>query len=527
MIYCQTCGASNDPSQNYCLNDGTKLQKDTHIKVSRQSGEFCATCGTKADANHNYCQTCGSSFFTRKEGGAGIAEILKPVAAPIAKPVAGTRVSGSKSSGDFMAKAIAVAFVAFVVLFLVTAVKGSSFPEAFETALMEEVLGEVPVSEEVAEEYFSDIDIFSPSSILLFNHLLPMVFTMELYHDSEEHSSIRYFDEGATGSIALTFSLLSNLLIPVLVVLVAGVVLGKSIGRDQRVGASIVFAGVYGLLLSAVSLFAKNSIENAGAELGIDFSFEFSYPLIGAIINGFAIAFLFSWAGMKLVHSFSGKREESLFAVAAGKAFSGVAAGLAVAVVCAVIGLSNIDQYPILNMDLDELEEEGVDLKMPLSVQGGAYLFGLSNFGEFGMEYGESESEEQSRHFSLLGGVKDEDGNVPENEETTFMAEESMDKVIIAAWCLLVALAAFFIWSGIQISKRFGFQFPPLLVFSVVYAALSTIIQAAAQIGIDVEMASASLEITMGMESLSIFFTSFLFAAVFTIVGGLLQGKKA
>lgn len=63
-VFCQNCGYENKDKMKFCINCGTKLEKETNsVEKEENEKRFCKNCGRELKAAQDFCPKCGAQVM--------------------------------------------------------------------------------------------------------------------------------------------------------------------------------------------------------------------------------------------------------------------------------------------------------------------------------------------------------------------------------------------------------------------------------------------------------------------------------
>ncbi|MEH6942733.1 zinc ribbon domain-containing protein [Bacillus sp. JJ722] len=517
MIYCHTCGSENDSTQNYCYHDGTRLNKGKNIKLAKQTGAYCPSCGVSAQNENNYCFSCGHAFFEKKKAEIDTEMIKQRVLPDVGK------VSLFSWNIGAMKPIIVIALAAFLLMFSLSYItfevkKDSSLSLLQETLSLPE---ELNVNEMLNEFGVSEEEVMGVTSYIMSEHFVG------------QSVEIKGGEEGIVNgksNIELNLGLFINILIPALICLIAGGVIGKKyLGKASILQNALTFSFVYGLLLSIVSFFAGYSASSR--ILGEELSLSLSHSFFGSLFKGFGIALIFSLIGSLIVQKFNKESVQPIspyrqsFVQALFSFFTVTIAsiGFMMFMVSKVMKENQILSF--ISYFTDSLQQKSFEVITTIGAQLGIYFMNLAHFGKMkliGSIQSDGETEGGEKSFSLLSGLKESNGDTDLIHLQNTVSDFNIF-IIIA----VVLFAILFAWSGFRLSKNNPSNWQPILVYSAVYSLLMGFITFMVNLSVNAkvkaefvnEQSVMEYSFSLGFNSIFMFISSFIFVTAVALAG--------
>ncbi|MBV7507659.1 zinc ribbon domain-containing protein [Bacillus sp. sid0103] len=533
-MFCKNCGTVNLATANYCINDGTWLKRTpVKFRLKEYKASFCSHCGGKTTHGYNYCTECGSSNlqYSHDKGFSSPKE-LKNRAGVLPKNLPGFRFTYFKNA---LLPALIAILIVFGLSFSVmktsekvfNSLVGDSLDEMDMDGLMDEVPFERSADLPRLDKMYGISDIVMAS--ILQNPVITVAVDGAISGDAEQ----------ATVEAEAKNGFIIYLLIPFIGLFVAGIIASRrklsSKLKDHLINA-IGIAVIYALFMTIFSLFAGYSYDFNTDQKNFELSLEIStdYSFFRTFMMTLIFGFFFSGLG-------------SLFAVTFRKTTgllaewipSGEAIHQAIVIPIRGILLFSVGIFAFISSKIGELKEVGsffsdtpfeelIDksymLIATVSVQLGSYLWNILHFTPITLTHTESGVEE-SLSYGIFSGVEPE-GNALFIDD--MLAGTDFDLYLMLATLIPIAL---FIWAGYKIARNPD-MIKNLVIFSVVYAVLMSLLAAFTDLGFSLsgerESVKNTLEMSLelGFGPVGTFIKSLIFSFVFALAGTFIHKLK-
>lgn len=536
-MFCNVCGTANLEHGNYCFQDGAvlpKTNKRKQVGLSKKNSLYCSNCGGKSRESDNYCSVCGSSIIDYQQS-----EAIVNTTSQIKK------AEKSSAFGFFQAfnlilakKAVLPSLIAIAIMLLLSLAVYLPMKGSFDGAYRQTFNLTNLTYEEMA--YYMEKDLPDPGSIYGFtdtvmsaNFAPPTYFyKMSGYYDGEKYNS--------NGTLGLTFNPVILFIIPVIGLIIAGVFLGRKLlfsSIMEKFAGSVIIGLIYGLFISLFSLFSGFSYHVAAESEGNNFSvmFDTSFPFIQLLFTGIVAGCIFSFIGSLFaldfrrftshlhgripfglsIHNgfFAFVKIYSLFAVL----FTGIMAAN-MSAFRDNAGAYSFDLGPFAN-----LLENSTFFAINIGPQVASYALGIVHFIPLSLS-GVEESGYYDIGYSLLSGFY-ANGTAVASNISGMEAFLNMNNLSLYLRLSFLIPVLCLIWSGFSMSNKGQSSLSKIAVFSLTYGIFMTFLSVVSIISLKLNNFTDSLgtswnkHFTLEINSISIFFTSFLFAFLFAYIG--------
>ncbi|MEH7748461.1 zinc ribbon domain-containing protein [Neobacillus drentensis] len=533
-MFCKNCGTENLSTANYCINDGTLLKRaPVKFRVKEQKASFCSECGGNTTKGYNYCTECGSSNlqYTHENGFASPKELTN-MAAVLPQKMPAFQFTYVKNALLPALIAILIVFgLSFSVMKTSEKVFNSLVGDSLDEMDLAGLIDKIPFEREgdlpKLNKMYGISDIVMESNLQ--NPVIAVSVDGEISGD-EEHATVEA--EAKNGFIIY-------LLIPFIGLFVAGMIASRrrlSSKLQDHVNNAIGIAVLYSIFMTIFSLFAGYSYDFNTDQKNFDMSLDIStnYSFFKTFIMTLLFGFFFSGLGSLFAVTF--RRATSLLSEWIP---SGEAIHQAIVIPFRGILLFSVIIFAYLSSKIAEIKEAGafffdtpfeelIDKSFMLiatvSVQFGSYFWNLLHFTPITFTQTESGSEE-SLSFGIFSGVES-DGDPTFLED--ILVGTDVDLYLKLALLIPVAL---FIWAGFKIARKPN-VIKNLVIFSVVYAVIMSLLAAFTDIGFGLsggsENAEDTLELSLqlGFGPIGTFIKSLLFSFVFAFLGTFIHKSK-
>ncbi|WP_170006591.1 zinc ribbon domain-containing protein [Bacillus fonticola] len=307
----------------------------------------------------------------------------------------------------------------------------------------------------------------------------------------------------------------------------------KQMNKQVNLGAIIMYGALYGILLAILSVLGSQNEVVEGWRRGAETTVSLSYNPFEAFGNGFLLAFLFGWLGIMVVKKWEFLRDpkrmftslsplQSSFLFGTGAAVLSIV--LLLVVYYSVVDVRNEQLQTFLERYLGQQQFSSISEEEASTYVGRyALLFvGLAHFAIFSMQsiFGGPTS---YANYSLWG--------IGENTNQSVMDQTGFRELLLldSTWALFIPLVMI-VTIGALWSKRFGFRWMYLLVFSLVYSFVVTFFVQFATTTMNIRSEYENnyfdnIEAMTGFMSVQLFFTTFLVVVVAVMSGGLVMSR--
>ncbi|MDE3840203.1 hypothetical protein C0966_12685 [Bacillus methanolicus] len=524
-MYCSTCGAENSASNNYCINDGTKLKPyQGKYSLDKSASQFCSNCGNAAAPSDNYCGSCGTTLYSYKKTGS------KDAISPVKANVQITRAI-PKFNMEFFKPALFSSAAALLLVFIMSFVVFSTNKNTSLSFLEKELnidVNEVIKDAEIMTDSIPEPDsLFGLTDMVMASHFISPVFKVDMN-----------IDEPISGEIKLSFGAMILLLIPLLSLFSSGMIYQK-ISRETSPASlfygAITVGIIYGLLLVIISLFSGFDYDVDSELLSI--KIHTSYSIFSAFIKGFGFAFLFSYIGMLFAINFKKATGHLSQVHEYGEAIhQGIStffrSMLAFSVISIIIFKMMTDKFLnqlawlIGDATVQQIIDKSSQFVLAIGTQIGLFTWNLSSFGTLKL-VGRSDDEDSIFTYSMFKGIETK-GDFTDLDLYKF--HEIIDSSNFGLYTKLgtLLLIILFIWSGYRISKKASNSLVSIVIYSFVYSLLFSLLTAITKFHISGTASNeSSFEMMLGFSGIAGFIKSYLMSFIFAYAGTFIAKWKS
>lgn len=516
-MYCSTCGAENSASNNYCINDGTKLKPyQGKYSLDKSASQFCSNCGNAAAPSDNYCGSCGTNLYSYKKTGS------KDAISPVKANVQMTRAI-PKFNMEFFKPALFSSAAALLLVFLICFILFSPNKKAFLSFIEKEL--DLDINEYA--ESLTDTNLPEPDSLFELTDMVMVSHFMFPVLKADMN-----IDDGPTSlKLKLSFGLIILLLIPLLSHFISGIIYQKT---SREISTANLFYGaitvgiLYGLLFAIVSLFSGFDYDVDSDLLSI--KIHTSYSIFSAFLKGFGFAFLFSFIGMLFSINFKKATGHLSQVHEYGEAVhQGISTFFRSMLAFSVISFitfkimteKSFNQLAELFGDsaAEKIIEKSFQLALVIGTQIGLYIWNLASFGTLQLIM-RPYNKEGILSYSMFKGIETK-GDFTDLELDLYKLHEMIDRSDFGLYTKLgtLLLIVLFIWSGYKISKRATNSLVSIAIYSLVYSLLFCLLTALTKFYFSASDNGLSFELMLGFSAMKGFIISYLMTFIFAYAG--------